>query len=686
MDADTSASNERLWGARPVLWGLRMLMPDPSRMVSCLSPAELMAVPQLLGIDLAVGEDARESAQRLNKSVAERQGHIESLIGLDSVLYGNLRLLRCALGLNDVAMDLIAFRVMFRMHTGFQALVEKYIGLCPDIVFHRKLARLFDVPAASVTAVLAKDGRLVGSGIAHVTEGLLGPFEHRLRLEPGLISALMTTAASAGELMALMLPPQRKAHLELSAFPHLAGEIDLLLAHLGAALASHTPGTNVLLHGRPGTGKSELAAALATQLHSPLYICEPASDDGDSLTPRDRLSHLVQLQKLACTTGGGIMLVDEAEDLFPTPWSDSVKVSTKAMINECLEQNATPTIWISNSVAQMDEAFVRRFDLVIHVPPLPASRKRELLRELLPPHALEERDLRRYAERPELSAAMISRMARVVAAGDPAAAGANLQLLSGHYLRTLGAKPMPAERLTMLEHDPGLLNTEPPLDEVLATFGDTNLGVRMLLYGPPGTGKTALGKAFAERVGKPLLQRQASSLLSSYLGGTEHNLRDMFDEARRENGVLLLDEADSFLRDRERARVSWEVTQTNELLTQMENFDGIFICTTNRVEDLDPASLRRFDLKVAFKPLRAEQRLHLVHNCCIALCLYEIPDEHSWPARGERLEGLTPGDAAAALRRLRLAVRIPTLDQLVAALADECRYKPNAHRPIGFLQ
>ena len=81
----------------------------------------------------------------------------------------------------------------------------------------------------------------------------------------------------------------------------------------------------------------------------------------------------------------------------------------------------------------------------------------------------------------------------------------------------------------------------------------------------------------------------------------------MFAAARQQNAVLVLDEADSFLSDRRGARQSWEVTQVNELLTQMEAFDGIFICTTNLMEKLDPASLRRFAFKVRFDPMTPDQ-------------------------------------------------------------------------------
>lgn len=208
----------------------------------------------------------------------------------------------------------------------------------------------------------------------------------------------------------------------------------------------------------------------------------------------------------------------------------------------------------------------------------------------------------------------------------------------------------------------------------------------MLLHGLPGTGKTAFGKALAEKLDKPLLQHQASSLLSMWVGGTEKNIRSMFDEAQLEGGILLLDEADSFLRGRDLAQRSWEVTQVNELLTQMEAFDGIFICTTNRLDDLDAAALRRFDFKVEFRPLRIDQRLRLIGKCCVALGVDPCVGDETWRQRARQLDGLTPGDAAAVLRRLRFLTGKPDLETLLAALSNECRYKPSAHAPIGFVR
>ncbi len=503
-----------------------------------------------------------------------------------------------------------------------------------------------------------------------------------------MISPLVRPNKSAEDLLASLLPRKREPRLSLGDYPHLHDEVRLLRDSLRQALSSGRCGVNVLLHGAPGTGKTELAAALAAELNYPLYESR-ISCNGESLAPRYRLSSAVYLQRIIPVAGKGILLLDEVEDLFPAQGSDLEKIPSKATINECLEHNPTPTIWITNGVRRIDEAFLRRFDLVIHVSSLPARAKGDLLRKALPTQALDESEIRRYANQRELSPAMLTRIANI--AVDGSADGErnvrrNLQILSSHYMRTLGATPPSFSNLApVLKHDIELLNTDIPLPPIIDTMRRSTIGAHMLLHGLPGTGKTALGKMVAERLDRPLLQRQASSLLSVWVGGTERNLRDMFDEARQEDGVLLLDEADSFLRDRSRAGAHWESTQTNELLTQMEAFDGVFICTTNRLDDLDPAALRRFDLKVEFRPLCNAQRLELVHQCCVSLGICAEFNKSSLAGRVHALDGLTPGDAAAALRRLSISGEPCTIDSLLSALATECRYKPTTHQPIGFI-
>ncbi len=126
----------------------------------------------------------------------------------------------------------------------------------------------------------------------------------------------------------------------------------------------------------------------------------------------------------------------------------------------------------------------------------------------------------------------------------------------------------------------------------------------------------------ADGLGRELVVRRYSSLVSNWHIGTERNIAQMFAELDVERQVLLLDEVDSFLRDRRQARHGWEVSEVNELLQQMERFPGVFIAPTNLMDRLDSAALRRLDFKLNFRSLNLKQRLSLF--ACEAM-----GDEHS---------------------------------------------------------
>ena len=75
--------------------------------------------------------------------------------------------------------------------------------------------------------------------------------------------------------------------------------------------------------------------------------------------------------------------------------------------------------------------------------------------------------------------------------------------------------------------------------------------------------------------------------------------------------MLFVDEADNFLRDRSMANRSWEATWVNELLKCLEDAQGVVMFATNAFDTLDPAVLRRVDIKAAFRPLNEQQAASL---------------------------------------------------------------------------
>src|SRR3546814_14081159 len=93
----------------------------------------------------------------------------------------------------------------------------------------------------------------------------------------------------------------------------------------------------------------------------------------------------------------------------------------------------------------------------------------------------------------------------------------------------------------------------------------------------------------------------------------------------------------------------WEVSLVNEMLTQMEGHDGIFIASTNQIDALDKAALRRFDIKIGFGALRPNKAWELLRRQCAVLGIGE-PEAELEQYMG-RLNGLVPGDFATVARR-----------------------------------
>jgi SpoVK/Ycf46/Vps4 family AAA+-type ATPase len=135
-------------------------------------------------------------------------------------------------------------------------------------------------------------------------------------------------------------------------------------------------------------------------------------------------------------------------------------------------------------------------------------------------------------------------------------------------------------------------------------------GVSILLYGHPGTGKTETVLQLAKQSNRHVLMSDTSKIRSKWIGETEKNIRKLFSDYKKacenfeELPVLLFNEADAIIG--KRGQVNDRVDQMenalqNILLEELENFEGIFIATTNMEDNLDKAFDRRFLYKIKFE-------------------------------------------------------------------------------------
>ncbi len=144
--------------------------------------------------------------------------------------------------------------------------------------------------------------------------------------------------------------------------------------------------------------------------------------------------------------------------------------------------------------------------------------------------------------------------------------------------------------------------------------------VKILLYGPSGTGKTITAQALAGEVGADLFKVDSSNLVSSWVGESTKNVKKAFHEfykyARisKKKIFLFMNEADQLLSARgtiaQAADKEYNQMQ-NILLEELENFDGVFIATTNLADLFDTAWNRRFNIKIRFEVPKYETRLKL---------------------------------------------------------------------------
>ncbi|WP_137919411.1 ATP-binding protein [Hydrogenophaga sp. 2FB] len=626
----------------------------------------------------------------------------------------NIDALAGLLQLNRAERALLLYGTLARYQRDLRSiLVEFKVNNAPEA--YAAIADVAGVKASEVGEALRAGSRLERIGMVEnlISEHNITDLADLMKVSEKLPPVLMREYRTQSELMAVFTRPAARSALSEKDFDYVGEDVRLLCGLLREAVARKEPGVNVLLYGPPGTGKTELARVVANAAGLELFEVEYADRDGNALSGRDRYRSLQIAQVFLKGTAHSALLFDEVEDVFPPISSEAAQimaraehvaaphtgsVSGKAWVNQILETNAVPTLWVTNRIEQIDPAFRRRFAYHLELKSPPPGAREQLVRKTLESAPVSDALVARLTERKGLTPAQIRtalRFAQLAAspAKPKARRSSKAPLLLDDLIErqlknadlALGRKPDLLQRPSVTQYSLDMLHIETrhELPRVIAALKARGHGC-LCFHGAPGTGKTALAEHIAQQLERPLMIRRASDLISKFVGETEQQMAAMFREAEAEKAVLLLDEADSFLQDRRGAQRTYEVTEVNEMLQGMERFAGIFICTTNLMDSIDQAALRRFTFKIRFKPLTSAQRQKMFVVEALDGDASKLEPAHA--ARLTKLDQLCPGDFAAVKRQVEILAEALAPEEFIAQLEAEHRIKPEVReaRGIGF--
>ncbi len=591
----------------------------------------------------------------------------------------NLNLLGKELALDKTDVKILGLLARYFSHSTVEELCD---ALC------RKNGRaltavaiLLNLDEDLVADRLGPKGTLLSTGLVKPKSGRVSLLSDLVEVNEAVISALQKARGKRDDLRSLILGVPCKAQLDWEDFDYLGEVREKLQQFLANAYRSKEVGINILLYGAPGTGKTEFCKILAQELGLNLYAIGEKDEDGLAPTRTERMAAYRVAQSLLRNQSGSLLMFDEFDDLLSAPLSrghHQAHADSKIYFNRILEANPVPSVWIINTLEGIDPSIIRRMSVAFEFREPPKANREKVLRRILVRHGLdldqEQIDglLREGGIAPALIDSAV-RFAKLTGGSKDDIDFALHNLLQALHGRPQRKKETPK---SLDRYQPALINADLDLRRLTRRLTSRQMtrAFSLCLYGPPGTGKSAYARHLAEKLGLEILIKRASDIISPFVGQTEMNIARMFEQARNEGSLLVLDEADSFLIDRRQAHYRWEVSEVNEMLTWMEQHPLPFVCTTNLMDRLDQASLRRFTFKVQFDFLTQEQ---------VVLAFRHFFGRR-WPKDLPVPTLLTPGDFAVVARKAQI-MKMTRAAELIAMLNQERQMKQaTSSRPLGF--
>lgn len=603
-----------------------------------------------------------------------------------SIYERNLKSIQKTFRLSSKECEIITFLYLLQFDSEVEGLFQHDLDMNEIVKSTRLYCRFFKVTPRHLKEFMSKDSKLVRSGI--ITKSRRG--------NDLIISDMVTSYLAGFSRLDLLDNFIHKADCT-KALALTDHNLQPEKINNSKNLILSNRGTNILLYGKPGTGKTEFVKSLGKALNKKVYFINQKDEDGDENLDHRKSGIVAAMNML--DPRNSIVVVDECDGIINVNdgfWKcENNDKDNKAWINDLLENSEQNFIWISNRISGVDESTKRRFSYSIEFLNLGHNQRVKVWENQVSAASIDFMDremIESFAKKYQVNAGGIALALKDVASMKNIRTKKKkievLQsILAQHQSFVFGNNKLnPLTGTYSLE----VLNCDINLESVISAskrFIDYTAqsdakeisNMNFLLQGPPGTGKTEFVKYMSQVIGKELVVKRMSDLQSMYVGETEKLIATAFKEAEGSGAVLFLDEADSLFINRESANRSWEVSQTNELLCQMENFKGILACATNFGQNMDGAVMRRFNYKIKFDFLAEDAKELLFVKMLGGKLDKNLTDEDLLRVR--KIPNLTPGDFKV-VRQKNFFSDVLTADLLIEQLEMESSYKKK-ERAIG---